>query len=258
MSARSRSATLAIAARNLHNYFTNPAFLLPSILFPLFFFTAFAGGLSTLGKAPGFHYRDGYTGFQFAFVLIQSAAFGGVFTGFGMAADFEYGFARRLMLAVPNRLAIIAGYSISALVRAMFTITLLFTVALITGMSVSGGGIDLFGLIGLAFIVNVAAGLFAAGIALRFRTIQAGPLMQTPVFLILFLAPVYVPLSLLTGWIHAVATVNPVTAILNGSRGLLSGTGGRIALAFLVAAALAAVLAPFAIRGLRKAEDAGA
>ena len=30
---------------------------------------------------------------------------------------------------------------------------------------------------------------------MRFRTVQAGPLMQTPVFLILFFAPVYVPLG---------------------------------------------------------------
>jgi len=258
MSARTRSATLAIAWRNLHNYFSNPALLVPSILFPLFFFTAFAGGLSTLGNAPGFHYRGGYTAFQFAFVLLQSAAFGGVFTGFGMAGDFEYGFARRLMLAVPNRLSIIAGYSIAAFVRALFTMTLLFSVALITGMSVSGGGIDLFGLIGLALLMNIAAGLFAAGIALRFRTIQAGPLMQTPVFLILFLAPVYVPLALLTGWIHAVASVNPVTAVLDGSRTLLAGTGGGILLGFAVAFALALVLGPFAVRGLRRAEDAGA
>jgi ABC-type multidrug transport system permease subunit len=257
MSARTRSATLGVAWRNLHNYFTNPTLLVPSIMFPLFFFTAFAGGLSTLGKAPGFHYRDGYTAFQFAFVLIQSAAFGGVFTGFGMMMDFEYGFARRLMLAVPNRVSIIAGYSISALVRALFTMALLFTVALITGMSVSGDGIDLFGLIGLALIVNLSAGLFAAGIALRTRSIQAGPLAQTPVFLILFLAPVYVPLALLSGWIHAVASVNPTTALLDGARSLLSGSGGGIALAFGAGLLFALLLAPFAVRGMRRAEDAG-
>ena len=70
-------------------------FSVPRSLFPLFFFTAFAGGLSTLGKAPGFHYHGGYTAFQFAFVMIQASAFGGVFTGFGMAADFEYGFAQQ-------------------------------------------------------------------------------------------------------------------------------------------------------------------
>ncbi len=55
-----------------------------------------------------------------------------------------------------------------------------------------------------------------AGIALRFRSIQAGPLMQTPTFLILFLAPVYVPLDLLTGWVEAAASVNPVTAVRAG------------------------------------------
>ena len=33
---------------------------------------------------------------------------------------------------------------------------------------------------------------------MRFRTMQAGPIMQMPVFLILFFAPVYVPLALLT------------------------------------------------------------
>ena len=43
---------------------------------------------------------------------------------------------------------------------------------------------------------------------MRFRTVQAGPIMQMPVFLILFFAPVYVPLSLLTGWLHAVASVS--------------------------------------------------
>jgi ABC-2 type transport system permease protein len=255
--ARFRSATLGLAWRNLHNYFTNPAFLIPSILFPLFFFAAFAGGLSTLGRAPGFHYHGGYTAFQFAFVIIQASAFGGVFTGFGMAIDFEFGFARRIMLAVPNRLAVIAGYSLSALGRACFTIALLFAVALATGMQVSGDGIDVVGLIGLALTVNLAAGFFSGGVALRFRTIQAGPLMQTPVFLILFLAPVYVPLPLLTGWIHAVATVNPLTAVIQGSRGLLAGAGTGIALGFAVAVAIALALSLFSVTGLRRAEDAG-
>ena len=40
---------------------------------------------------------------------------------------------------------------------------------------------------------------------MRFRTIQAGPLMQMPVFLMLFFAPVYVPLDLLSGAMHTVA-----------------------------------------------------
>ena len=34
--------------------------------------------------------------------------------------------------------------------------------------------------------------------------------MQMPVFLVLFFAPVYVPLNLLHGWIEGAARVNPV------------------------------------------------
>ncbi len=68
---------------------------------------------------PGFDFPSGYTAFQFVFVLLQASAFGGVFTGFGIASDFESGFARRMMLAAPNRLGILAGYALAALVRAV-------------------------------------------------------------------------------------------------------------------------------------------
>ena len=138
---------------------------------------------------PGFDFPSGYTAFQFVFVLLQASAFGGVFTGFGIAADFENGFARRMMLAAPNRLGILAGYALSAVTRAVAVGIMLFVVALASGMQVSGNGVDLFGLVVLALLVNLIASMWAAGIALRFRTIQAGPLMQMPVFIILFLAP---------------------------------------------------------------------
>ena len=249
--------TRAVAWRTTHNFLTNPAFLLPSIIFPLFFFTAFAGGLSSVGDVPGFDFPAGYTAFQFVFVLLQAAAFGGVFTGFGIAADFERGFARRLLLGAPNRLGILAGYALAALARAMIVSALLFCVALATGMQVLGGGVDLFGLVVLAALVSLTATLFAAGVAFRTRTIQAGPAMQMPVFIVLFLAPVYVPLDLLSGWVKAVAELNPVTALVEGGRDLISGEAVSGLLVYGTVLAMVAVFAVWAVRGLRKAEAAG-
>jgi ABC-2 type transport system permease protein len=252
------SVVLAVARRTLHNFVTNPAILLPSLLFPLFFFTAFAGGLSAVDRVPGFDFPSGYTAFQFVFVLLQSAAFGGVFTGFSVAADYENGFARRLMLAAPHRTAIVAGYALAALARALLVGLMLFAIALATGMQVDGGGVDLFGLVGLAVLVNVAAGMWAIGIALRFRSIQAGPFMQIPTFLVLFMAPVYVPLDLLRGWIQAVASVNPATALVEAGRGFISGEPTGVALAFAVAAGMVLLLGLWGLRSLRRAETAGA
>jgi ABC-2 type transport system permease protein len=247
----------AVAWRSIHRFVTKPQFLLPSIIFPMFFFVAFAGGLSSVGDVPGFDFPSGYTAFQFVFVLLQASAFGGVFTGFSIAADFESGFSRRLLLAAPNRLGILAGYGIAALTRAGIVGTLLFAVALATGMQVGGDGVDVFGLIVLALLVNVTATLWSAGVAMRLRTIQAGPAMQMPVFILLFLAPVYVPLDLLSGWVEAVAHVNPFTVLIEGGRDLISGGDVRVWALYGVAIALLAAFALWGVRGLRRAEVAG-
>jgi ABC-2 type transport system permease protein len=246
-----------VSWRMLHNFLTNKSLLIPSLAFPLFFFTAFAGGLSGIQDAPGFDFPAGYTAFQFAFVLLQSAAFAGVFTGFSIARDFESGFARRLLLAASNRSGIVLGYVIGALVRWFVTATVLTAVALAVRMRIGGDGIDLIGLYGLGVILNVAATLWAAGVAMRLRTMQAGPVMQMPVFLVLFFAPVYVPLSLLQGWIHTVAVLNPITRVIEAGRGFVAGTPTQVGAAYLAALALGALFCIWAIRGLRNAESAG-
>ena len=254
---RFRDVAGAVAWRSIHRFATNPQLLLPSLIFPLFFFVAYAGGLSSIADAPGFDFPSGYTAFQFVFVLLQASAFGGVFTGFAIAGDFESGFARRLMLAAPNRLGILAGYGLAALTRAVIFGVLLFVVAIATGMQVDGDGVDLFGLVVLALLVNMTATLWAAGVAMRLRTIQAGPAMQMPVFIVLFLAPVYVPLDLLAGWVEAVAHVNPFTALVEGGRDFISGQDFDVWLMFAIAIGLGAVFLAWAVRGVHRAELAG-
>jgi ABC-2 type transport system permease protein len=180
-----------------------------------------------------------------------------VFTGFGIAADFENGFARRMMLAAPNRLGILAGYALAALVRAVVVGVLLFAVAAATGMQIGGDGVDVFGLIVLALLVSLTASMWSAGVAMRLRTIQAGPVMQMPVFLILFLAPVYVPLSLLEGWIHGVARINPFTTLIEGGRDLISGQSFDALLVYGVALACLVAFTAWGVTGLRRAEAAG-
>jgi ABC-2 type transport system permease protein len=248
------TVALAIAKRSVILVLKNPALFLPMIVFPLFFLVAFAGGLSNVSNVPGFDFPTGYTAFQFVFVFLQSACFGGVFTGFGVAADFENGFARRLVLGAPRRTGIVIGYVIAALIRFSMTAVIVTAAALATGMQIDGNAVDLVGLIGLALIINAAAALWAIGLALRTKTLQAGPLMQVPIFITLFLAPVYVPLTLLKGWIHAVASVNPATALLNAGRGFISGVPHHSALAFAVAAGLLAGFALWSTRGMRRVE----
>jgi ABC-2 type transport system permease protein len=244
----------AVARRSLRHAFTNPALAVPSIIFPLFFLIAFAGGLNKIGDIPGFDFPSGYTAFQFVFVFLQSAAFGGIFTGFGVAVDWENGFVRRLLLAAPHRTGLIFGYIAAGFVRWLASSAVIWVAALIAGMRVGGDGVDIAGMILLGLLVNATATLWGIGLAMRFKSMQAGPLMQIPVFITLFLAPVYVPLHLLTGWFHSVASWNPLTAIMNACRGFISGEPLHSGLAFACGAGMVALLAIWGVANLRKAE----
>ncbi len=257
MISRYLSVAGGMASRLLRNLVRNPALFLPPMLMPIFFFIAFAGGLSAISNAPGFDYGPGYTAFVFGFVLLQTAAFGGVFTGFSIAADFQFGFGRRLLLATPHRSALLLGYGVVALIRALITFGVVTAIALVAGMNVGGDGLELTGMYGLAAIVNVAGLLFASGVALRFRSLQATPLMQVPVFLFLFLAPVYVPRELLGGWVHAVSGLDPATHVMETGRALLAGQPTDFLAALAIAVGMVAALLVFAVRGLRSAEAAG-
>jgi len=60
---RSLAVARAVAWRTLHTVFTNPSLFVPSLVFPLFFFTAFVGGLSRISDVPGFDFPLGYTAY---------------------------------------------------------------------------------------------------------------------------------------------------------------------------------------------------
>ena len=98
-------------------------------------------------------------------------------------------------------------------------------------MEVGGNGVDIFALYALAMLVNVCGLLWSAGIAMRFRTTQAAPLMQLPVFLCLFFAPVFVPAEPARRLAQVIAHLNPVTLLLEAGRSLIAGDPTHVAYA---------------------------
>jgi ABC-2 type transport system permease protein len=81
--------------------------------------------------------------------------------------------------------------------------------------------------------------------------------IRTPIFLVLFLAPVFVPLNLLQGWLETIARLNPFTTILGAARGFLAGDPTSVLPAYAVGFALVLAFALWAVFGLRSAERSG-
>jgi ABC-2 type transport system permease protein len=251
--------TKAVIYRSIRNFVGRPMVNIIPMVMPLMFFATFAGGFGRLGDLGGFRsgFSASYVSFQFVFVWLQGSAFQGMFSGFGVARDYESGFAKRLMLGAPNRYGILAGYLLAALLRSTVGAAIVFAVGRIAGAQFNGGVVDIALLVATGFVLTLLASMWAAGVAFRFRSIQAGPLMQMPIFVLIFLSPVFVPLALMQGWIKQPARVNPFTVFIEQGRNFITGADAKGFLLLLVAVAAAAVLSVWAVRGLRSAERAG-
>jgi ABC-2 type transport system permease protein len=188
-------------------------------------------------------------------VLMQGAVFAGVLVGVSLADDFESGLAKRLMLAVPQRPAIILGYVLMAWIRTLVIAAILFVAGFIGGMTVRASAVQLVGLLVLMLLFSTAAALYAAGIAFRTQSVQASPLMQLPMLVLMLLMPVYAPRHLMNGWIHSVANVNPFTPIVESGRGLLEAQPVSVWQAFAIVGGALALMVVWAMTGLRKAEQ---
>jgi hypothetical protein len=243
----------AIASRHLRVVLTTPGGLLPPLIVPIVFFGAFSGALQVVERLPGFDYPDGYMSFEFVFIVLQGAAFSGIYTGLGLARDFEQGIAGRMLTGVGNRRAIVLGYVLAALGRAPVATAVLGLLALLARMPVSGGVPGALGLFVLTECMAVLGALWATGMALRLRSVQAAPLVQMPTFLAFYLAPAFAPLPLLAVWLHAAAVVNPFSLLIAAGRDLMAGRPGQGWLAAVITVALIALLGRWAVSGLRRA-----
>lgn len=247
------SVLFAVARRRIRLFAGNRAISFPYFAMPLLFLAFGGGGLSNLGSVPAFDFPSGYTTFFFVYVVLQGSAFAGAGAGAAIASDFETGFMRRLFIAAPHRISVIAGYILGAVVLALFLMFFLTLVGLAVGVNMDGSPLQLAGLYLLATLLTVVSSLWTAGFALRIRVSRAQTSATMPIFLTLMLSPAFVPRPLLSGWLRVAADHNPYTAILEASRGLISGRPDETALACLVALGLIAAFSLWTITGLRVA-----
>jgi ABC-2 type transport system permease protein len=247
-----------VAWRNLRDVTRAPVLIAPTLLIPLLFLIAFSGSLSRVAKLPDFGAID-YTAFQYVYALMQAAAFAGAVAGNAMTDDFVSGFMGRLMVTAPKRFAILVGVLMATVVRAALAAVVLTGVALALGMEITHDPRKLLGLYGLALLVNLAAALWSTGVAMHIRNANAVGLEILPIFLALFLTPVFLPLHKLHGWLHAVAHYNPFTRPIEAGRSLIADGpwNSDVGFAFAVMGGLVLVMLIFALWGVRRANAGG-
>jgi ABC-2 type transport system permease protein len=180
-------------------------------------------------------------------VMAQAAMFIAIFFGLAVIWERDVGQLQRLLAAPLPRTAIVLGKSAGACVRALVQ-------AAGIGIRWSVGGV--FGALAMLMLGTAAFAslsmLLAAGVKERERFMGIGQLIMMPLF---FASSALYPLSVLPGWLHLIARVNPLTYEVQGLRQMLVGVGGggELALDFLVVAGFFLVMLAAATRAYPKA-----
>jgi len=243
----------ALAQRSLVGVLRIPAAFVPLVAMPVFFVVAFSGSFSSLTNLPQFP-TDNILDWMVPFAILQGSAFAGFGTGFGTVRDIETGFYDRLLLAPGSRLALLVGPWIASLMRATFTVVVVFLFGLALGADLPGGlaGLGVLWVASMG-VATIATG-WALGLVFRIPDQRAGPILQIGIFFTTFLSTGNVPLVAQTGWVKHIARVNPLTNILELARqGYLGDVAWRTTWPGLVAIVLSAVvLWTFATTGIRK------
>ena len=247
------TVTWAIAKRSVVLISRLPSAFFPSLIMPVFLTVAFAGAFSGIVDIPGFPAEKALDWF-IPMTTVQGAAFAGVTTGMGLARDLESGFYDRLLASPASRGSLLSGTLLAAMFRSFAPLTLLTLGGVIAGANFHAGPAAVVTLAIACLGVSLAAGAWSIGLALRFKTMQIAPLMQTGMFLGVFLSTAQMPMNLLSGWLHEVARFNPVTNVLTLARqGFLGDITWAATWPGLIAiAGLGAALVLFAARGMAK------
>jgi ABC transporter DrrB family efflux protein len=226
------------------------------VVFMLMFLYVFGGAIQAALPAAA---QGEYIYWLIPGILAQSAVFGSAPTAYGLNNDITKGVLDRFRSLPMARSAVLAGRTLSDLVRSAFILSLQLAVGILLGFRWHNGIAGLLAAMAVALAFGYACSWLMAYIGLTIRNSEA---IQAAIYLVVFpmtlTSSVFLPTQTMPGWLQAFAEHQPITIIANALRGLTLGQGalpaghtvaGETLLALAWTAGILALFTPLAIRG---------
>jgi ABC-2 type transport system permease protein len=242
-----------LARRSVVRTVRQPANVVAPLLFPMMLLAVNSGGLKAETRLPGFP-TNSFLAFALAVPFIQGALFATMNAGTDLARDIQTGFLNRLSLTPMRGIALLAGQLGGVVTLGVAQAIVYLSVGLITGVRLASGTAGVLVIFVFAILVSLGFGALGAFAALRTGSGEAVQSLFPAFFVFLFLSSMNIPRNLIeTTWFRDVATVNPVSYLLECVRSLIiTGWDAQaLALGFGIATVLTLVslaLASWALR----------
>jgi ABC-2 type transport system permease protein len=242
-----------LSRRSVVRTLRQPANVVSALLFPMFLLAVNSGGLKAETHLPGFP-TNSFVAFALAVPFIQGALFATMNAGTDLARDIQTGFLNRLSLTPMRGIAVLAGQLGGVMALGLLQAVVYLTVGLIIGVRLASGPAGVVVLFAFMVLVTLAFGAFGAFAALRTGSGEAVQSLFPVFFVFLFISSMNIPRNLIDAtWFRDLATVNPVSYLLEAVRSLiiLGWDGQALALGFGISVVLVVVALTLASWALR-------
>ncbi len=242
-----------LARRSVVRTARQPANVIAPLVFPMLLLAVNSGGLKAETRLPGFP-TNSFFAFALAVPFMQGALFATMNAGTDLARDIQTGFLNRLSLTPMRSIALLAGQLGGVVTMGIVQAAVYLSVGLIIGVRLASGPAGVLAIFALAILVSLGFGALGSFAALRTGSGEAVQSLFPAFFVFLFLSSMNIPRNLIEAtWFRDVATLNPVSYLIEGFRSLIiiGWDGQALALAFGIAAAItviALVLSSWALR----------
>ncbi len=161
-------------------------------------------------------------------ILAQSVVFISIFYGLTLIWERDLGLLQKFLTVPIPRWGLILGKMLSSGVRGLSQAIIIMLLALVLGIHFH----DDLPVILLVMLVSIMGAVFFAGLSMsiaslvktRERFMGIGQLMTMPLF---FASSALYPVAIMPPWLKVLATVNPLSYMVNALRSLLLFGGSR-------------------------------
>lgn len=241
---------LMMTGRSLLVLSRQPATVIPNLIIGAFFLFVFESAIGgSAGFLPGLEDVD-YLAFILPFSIISGAL--NAPAGQAMVRDLENGYFDKLSLTPVSRSALVLGHIAAGGIAIAAQSLVLVGIALLAGLDPAAGAAGVLLAVVIAMFIGAGFGGFTLGVALISGSAGATQGASFLFFPLSFLSTALFPLEYLQGWLKTVASINPVSYILDGLRSLfIAGWEGGAVSGLVAAVGLSVVPFLFALFALR-------
>lgn len=195
----------------------DPEAFVPPVIIGAFLYFMNVGSLQRITEAAGA--SGNYKAFQVASAAVFSVT--GLSRAASLVTDLTNGYFDRILLSPARRVSVLVGLLLADFITAILIVLAIQGISFAVGVRFATGVLGMVAFALLAALWSTVFACFSYAIALK----TANPSAVNNSFLLFFpfafATTTFVPKDQLAGWLSAIATVNPVTYLLDGWRSLV-------------------------------------